>query len=233
MNLFMLGTRSNRLAMLIGTGLGLTLSAMAIAQSDQDSGSSADSLKLPTELTVFGAHDPHVHKATAIVNGTIVTDTDIDQRLALVQVANGGRIKGDELERVRLQVLRNLIDETLQIQAAKAKDIEITSDEIDQTFTRIAGNFKRSPKDFATYLHEVGSSAASMKRQIEGEMAWRRLLSRQVEPFVSVGEEEVRAVMARLNSEKGATEFHIGEIYLSGTPATSNTQSSRSGSTSK
>ena len=222
MNLFKFGTRSSRLAILIGTGLGLALSAMAIAQSDEDATSSADSLNLPKDLTVFGKPDPAVHKATAIVNGTIITDTDIDQRLALVQVANQGRIQGEELERVRLQVLRNLIDETLQIQAAKAKDIEIESDEIDQTFARIAGNFKRKPAEFASYLHEVGSSAASMKRQIEGEMAWRRLLSRQVEPFVNVGDEEVHAVMARLNAEKGATEFRIGEIYLSGTPATSN-----------
>ena len=212
------GAGIGRKTLLAGIGLGIAASA-AIAQVEETP-SSADSLNLPKDLTVFGKVDPSVHKATAIVNGTIITDTDIDQRLALVQVANGGRIQGDELQRVRVQVLRNLIDETLQIQAAKAKDIEIQSDEIDQTFQRIAGNFKRNPKDFAVYLQQVGSSATSMKRQIEGEMAWRRLLSRQVEPFVSVSEEEVNAVLKRLNAEKGATEYHIGEIYLSSTPAT-------------
>jgi peptidyl-prolyl cis-trans isomerase SurA len=59
-----------------------------------------------------------------------------------------------------------------------------------------------------------------MKRQIEGELAWRRVLGRKVEPFVSVSDEEVNAIVSRLNASKGATEYRIGEIFLSGTPAT-------------
>jgi peptidyl-prolyl cis-trans isomerase SurA len=129
------------------------------------------SLNLPKDITFFGKSDPNLHKATAIVNGTIITDTDIDQRLALVLAANGGKIAGEERDRLRLQVLRNLIDEALQIQEAKANEINITPAEIDQTFTRVAGNFKRVPKDFGAYLNSVGSSERSMKRQIEGD--WR------------------------------------------------------------
>ena len=59
-----------------------------------------------------------------------------------------------------------------------------------------------------------------MKRQIEGELAWRRLLGRRVEPFVNVGEEEVNAVIKRLEAAKGTEEYHIAEIYLSSTPET-------------
>ncbi len=212
---------SRGLAGVIATGLGIAISFAALAQTVDDSaGSSADVLKLPSEMTVFGKVDPSIHKATAIINGTIITDTDIDQRLALIQVANGGRIQGEELQRIRLQVLRNLIDETLQIQEAKANEITVSPEEIDQTFARVSGNFKRSPTDFTAYLRTVGSSAASMKRQIEGELAWRRLLGRRVEPFISVGEDEVHAVINRLNAQKGSTEYHIGEIFLSATPAT-------------
>ena len=57
-----------------------------------------------------------------------------------------------------------------------------------------------------------------MKRQIEGELAWRRLLGRQVEPFVNISDDEVKQVLARLQSSKGATEYHVGEIYLSANP---------------
>ncbi|WP_420542863.1 peptidylprolyl isomerase [Sphingomonas naphthae] len=198
-------------------------SQMAIAQQQavpRQPGNSADALDLPTDLQVFGPRDPAIRKATAIVNGTIITDTDVDQRLALVIVANGGQVPDAERERLRLQILRNLIDETLQIQEAAAQDLKVSAAEIDQTFNRLASQFKRTPKDFATYLTSVGSSAASLKRQVEGETAWRRVLGRKVEPFVNVGEEEVKAIMARLNASKGAQEYRIGEIYLSDTPAT-------------
>src|SRR3546814_4524429 len=61
----------------------------------------------------------------AIINGEIITGTVVDQRLALIITANGGKVEEQEKERLRLQVLRNLIDETLQIQEAKANDIVV------------------------------------------------------------------------------------------------------------
>ena len=63
-----------------------------------------------------------------------------------------------------------------------------------------------------------GSSSASIKRQIEGELAWSRLLRRNIQPFVNVSEDEVKSVVDRLNAAKGSDEFRIGEIYLSATP---------------
>ena len=94
---------------------------------------------------------PSVVKATAIVNGEVITQTDIDQRLALLAIANGGQIPADEVERLRQQVLRNLIDETLQIQAAKAEKIEIKQADIDKTVARVAGNVKQTPEQLAAY----------------------------------------------------------------------------------
>lgn len=179
-------------------------------------------LNIPKDITVFGNKDPNIRTATAIVNGTIITQTDVEQRLALVIAANGGTLPDEERERLRLQVLRNLIDETLQIQEAGAQKVEVAPEEVQQTYDRVAANFKKSSKDFGKFLREKGSSETSIKRQIEGEAAWRRVLSRRVEPFVAVSEEEVNAIIARLNASKGANEYHVGEIFLSATPETMN-----------
>ena len=198
----------------------VTVSAPLTGQTVDEGGEVAGGLNLPKDITVFGNRDPNVRTATAIVNGAIITQTDVDQRLALVVAANGGRIADEEKERLRLQVLRNLIDETLQIQEAAAQKIEVSQEEVDQTFLRVASNFKRTPKAFSEYLRAQGSSDASIKRQIEGEQAWRRVLSRKVEPFIAVSEDEVNAIIARLNATKGANEYQVGEIFLSATPAT-------------
>ena len=155
------------------------------------------------------------------MNGEVITQTDVEQRLALVVLANGGSVSAEEKDRLRLQVLRNLIDETLQIQEAAAKDIRVSQQELDENFARVAANFRYTPDNFAKYLTAQGSSARSIKRQIEGEVAWSRLLRREVQPFINVSEEEVRAVVERLQASKGKEEFHIGEIYLSATPENS------------
>jgi peptidyl-prolyl cis-trans isomerase SurA len=178
-------------------------------------------LNLPTNPTIFGKVDPHLRRATAIVNGEIVTGTDVDQRLALIVSANGGKVPPEELERLRLQVLRNLIDETLQIQEAKAATIEIDDEEVMQTFSRVAQqNFGQNPAALEKYLTGIGSSSASLKRQIKGELAWQRLLRRNVQPFINISDGEVREMMDRLKAAKGTEEYRIGEIYLSATDET-------------
>ncbi len=175
-------------------------------------------LNLPTDLTTFGKVDPYLRKATAIVNGDVITGTDIDQRLALIVLANGGKVAPEELERLRLQVLRNLIDESLQIQEAKSNEVTISKAEIDASYLRVSRNFKRTPEVMSVYLRQQGSSDRSIKRQIHGELAWSRLLRRRVEPFVNVSEDEVKSIMTRLQASKGTKEYRVGEIYLSATP---------------
>ena len=87
---------------------------------------SSQALHLPENLEVFGSAMPSVIKATAIVNGDVITGTDVDQRVALMAIANGSdSIPPDQLNELRQQVLRNLIDETHEIQAARDDKIEI------------------------------------------------------------------------------------------------------------
>jgi peptidyl-prolyl cis-trans isomerase SurA len=178
-------------------------------------------LNLPANPTIFGNADPHLRRATAIVNGEIITGTDVDHRLALIVSANGGKVPPEEMERLRLQVLRNLIDETLQIQESKAATIDIDDEEVNQTFERVAQqNFGQNPAALEKYLTSIVSSSGSLKRQIKGELAWQRLLRRNVQPFISVSDGEVREMMDRLKAAKGTEEYRIGEIYLSATQET-------------
>lgn len=216
--------KSSRFTTRILAGIGTSLLACAaIAQPSQDQtveavDAASSALDIPESVVLFGQRDPNLRKATALVNGEVITQTDVEQRLALVVLANGSNVSEEEKARLRLQVLRNLIDETLQIQEAAAKDIRVPAAELEDNFARVAANFRYTPDNFAKYLTQQGSSARSIKRQIEGEVAWSRLLRREVQPFINVSEDEVRSVVDRLQAAKGKEEFHIGEIYLSASP---------------
>jgi peptidyl-prolyl cis-trans isomerase SurA len=201
--------------------LALATSAAAQQAGGQDSRpaiNSSQSLHLPQNPEVFGAQMPSVIKATAIVNGDVITGTDVDQRLQLLAIANGAPIPADQVDTLRQQVLRNLIDETLEIQAAKEDKIEIKKADIDRTLQRVAANVKQTPQQLAAYLQANGSSIATLRRQIEGEIAWQRLQSDKIE--VTVGDDEVKAVLDKLNASKGTEEYRVGEIFLSATPYT-------------
>ncbi|MGL5838544.1 MAG: peptidylprolyl isomerase [Sphingorhabdus sp.] len=166
-------------------------------------------------------NDPNVRRATAVVNGEIITGTDVDQRLALILAANDEPLPAEEIARFRTQILANLIDETLQIQEAAANEIEVSDKEVNEYFARVAQqNFRRSLADTEKYLASKNSSVSTLKRQIKAELAWNRLLGRNVRPFINVSDDEVNAIIQRVDATKGSTEYRLGEIYLSSTPET-------------
>src|SRR6185312_11969000 len=198
-------------------------SAAAAQQADQQQSqpiNSTQSLHLPDNPEIFGTAMPPIIKATAIVNGDVITGTDVDQRLALLAIANGNSIPPDQVDPLRQQVLRNLIDETLEIQAAKADKIDVPKADIDKTVLRVASGVKQTPDQLAVYLQTHGSSIDSLRRQIQGEIAWSRLQHDKIESGVSVGDDEVKAVLDKLNASKGTEEYRVGEIFLSSTPYT-------------
>ncbi|QPC97975.1 peptidylprolyl isomerase [Qipengyuania soli] len=196
-----------------------SLALSPVAGAAQEAAGADAPLNLPANVSVLGNANPNVRKATAVVNGYVITGTDVDQRTALLVAANRQGIPDEELERVKMQVLRNLIDETLQIQAAQAQEMDIPQAEIDQTYARVAAqNFEQRPQAMDEYLRSIGSSPASLKRQIQGELAWQRLLRRNVAPFVNVSTDEVNELIQRLEASRGTDEYRLGEIYLSATP---------------
>jgi len=202
-------------------GAAVALAGLCAASAyAQVGGADSEGLNIPQDLAILGETNPDNRQATATVNGQIITGTDVEQRVALVVDANQAQVSGDELRRLKLQVLRNLIDETLQIQDATALEIPVTQEEVDRTYNRLATErFNRSPDQLAEYLQGVGSSAGSLKRQIQGELSWDRIIRRNIAPFVNVSQEEVNELYERLQESRGTAEYRIGEIYLSATPA--------------
>lgn len=221
MNWFQVTRGGRRVAAIAMLSIGLGMAGTVLAQTDDDADSAPaphTGLDLPSAVEIFGKFDPNVRKPTAIVNRTVITGTDVDQRMALIVALNDIKLTAQLRDQLRLQVLRSLIDETLQVQEAAAHDIKVTPQELDQGFNRVARNFNRSPDEMRKFLKDIGSSEATLRRQVEAQLAWQRLLSRQVSPFINVGDEEVKAVIDRIEAAKGTEEYHLKEIYLQALP---------------
>jgi peptidyl-prolyl cis-trans isomerase SurA len=71
--------RSARLVTVVPLTLGLALAGAAFAQQGDTPVNSTTTLRLPQNPQIFGTPLPSVVKATAIVNGEVITQTDIDE----------------------------------------------------------------------------------------------------------------------------------------------------------
>ncbi len=200
---------------------GSFLSVVAVAQTAGDQPRQGG-LAIPSDVSFVGPAEQNVARATAIVNDEIITQTDVEQRMALMLASQRVQLSAEEQQRLRAQILRNLIDETLQIQAARENEMAVEQREIDQYYARFAQGFGHTPQTFGDYLRTIGSSERSVKRQITGELSWQRL-QRYRMTRVSVADEEVRQVLDRLNASRGSSEYRVGEIYVSATPETAAT----------
>ena len=149
----------------ISTMIGLMAAAAVgitpvLAQTVSDNEVPTTSLNIPGNVQLYGDAKPNVYRPSATVNGEIITATDIEQRLALIRIANNNvELPAEEMQRLRNQVFSNLIDEKLQIQEAKAAKIEIDENVANQQFARLAGRFKQTPEQFTQYLASKNSSA--------------------------------------------------------------------------
>lgn len=187
------------------------------AQTVQDDNEVEAGLELPNGQKFFGNIDPNTRRATAIVNGEILTGTDVEHRLELLLAIQNASPTEEEKKQLRAQILANLIDETLQIQEARANEIEVSSaDIVSRAERRSLEMFRRPISELPAYLKEIGSSQDSFIRFIEGQIAWSRLLARNVR--VNVSEQEVNAILDKLKADKGKTEYRVSEIYLSFNP---------------
>jgi peptidyl-prolyl cis-trans isomerase SurA len=198
----------------------IALPAAAQTVNDEQAAPPQAGLDLPSNLQLFGKADPNIRKPTALVNGYVITGTDVEQRLAWLVALNDWKLTAQDRDQLRLQVLRLLIDETLQIQAATADKITIDKADVDRSFNGLGRRMNRSPDQMRTWLRQVGSSERSVRRQIEGEVAWSRVLRRRVD--VSVGDAEINAMLERLRAARGTEEYHFFEIYMNATPDRAN-----------
>ena len=149
-----------------------------------------------------------------LVNDEPISSYDINQRLRLVIAISGGVRTQEEFLQVREQVIQSMVDEKLQLQEAAEVELEVPDEQLEQFFARRAQGVGQEPEQFAEALSSIGSSKATMKKQMEAEIAWSQLVQGRLGAFVSVSDEEVDAFIQRIYDNRGKFEYRLGEIVL-------------------
>lgn len=151
----------------------------------------------------------------AIVNDAVISKYDLDQRVRLVVATSGIQPTRENIERIREQVLRSLVDEKLQMQEAERLELEIEDEEVDQSITGIAQRAGMTSDEIIEYLDENGVNEAALRTQITADVAWNRVISARFAPLVQIGEDEIDETLARINNDASQVQFQLAEIYLS------------------
>jgi peptidyl-prolyl cis-trans isomerase SurA len=150
----------------------------------------------------------------AVVNDEAISLRDLQARMDLV-VLSGNLPRTEEVRgRLAPQVLRGLIDEQIQLQEARRLGIEVTPEEIDRGIGLIAERNRIPAETLLGYLRERGVSDDALRRQVQAQIAWARVVGRSLQPRVVVTPEQVDLAAQAFQSGQGRPEYFLREIVL-------------------
>ncbi|GAB4356770.1 MAG: hypothetical protein Kow00114_07890 [Kiloniellaceae bacterium] len=153
-------------------------------------------------------------RPAAVVNDDIISVLDLAMRVQLAVVAAGVQDSQEVRRRLTPQVLRNLIDERLQMQEAKRLDISVTDVQVAGALEQIAQQNNMTEGQFLTMLRNRGIIPTTLIDQIRAQIAWQAIIQRRLRPNVVITQEEVEEVVNRLSARRGAIERRVSEIFI-------------------
>ena len=165
-------------------------------------------------MTFNTAEAREVEGIAAIVNDEVISKFDVDQRVNLFLVTSGIERTPQNIDGLRRQVLRTLIQEKLQLQEARDSEIEISRAEIDAAMQDMASGTNRSLDEVEKFLKENNVHIRTMEDQIEAELAWNRFVRGRFGGQVSIGELEIDETLERAEAAMNQDRVNISEILL-------------------
>ncbi len=157
----------------------------------------------------------------AVVNDRAISVFDLQQRID-VAIYNANLARTDDIRRrVAGTVLRNLVDETLQVEEARDKGVRVTDRDIAEAIARIEDGNGVPRGELEAFLIERGIAVGTVVDQIRSQIAWGKYVNQRIRPTIGVSEEEIDEELARLENNRGRPEFLVSEIVLYDDPAAS------------
>lgn len=153
-------------------------------------------------------------RIAAVVNDEVITSQELSARVNLVLATSGAPTDPQTQRRLMQQVLRGVIDEKLQLQEAERLRLTVSDEEINRAFAAIAQRNRMSPEAFKAALAERGISESVLRAQLRGQIAWAKVVNRELRPRVVVTQDQVELALKDASSGGQDIELAVGEILL-------------------
>ncbi|MFZ5781042.1 MAG: peptidylprolyl isomerase [Pseudomonadota bacterium] len=153
-------------------------------------------------------------RVLARVNDDAITDFDLSQRVVFAIRTTGLQDSPDLRQRMAPQILRQMIDERLQLQDAKRLGMKPSDAELQQRLSDIERAAGMARGQFKQYIQSTGVPFDIAIQQIEAQIAWSNIIRRRVRRQVDVSEAEIDDALNRMRSNVGKTESRVAEIFV-------------------
>ena len=155
-----------------------------------------------------------VASIAAVVNGTVITQGDVNNRARLFALSTGLPLTPDVLNRLAPQVTRQLIDERLQLQEVEKQHIVVPDKAIAAAIADIEKRNTMAAGDLRQKLAAQGVGFGTLIDQIRTQLGWTQVLRKKLGASAQPSPQDIADRLARIKAQTGHNEYNVGEIFI-------------------
>ncbi|MBI2708009.1 MAG: peptidylprolyl isomerase [Proteobacteria bacterium] len=153
-------------------------------------------------------------RIAAIVNKSVITQTDLMNRLRLAAISSGLELTPQNLDKIKPQMLRVMIDEKLQLAEAEKDKIKITDDQIKDAIGRLEAANGMPTGYIAQLMQGNNIPLKALEDQIKANLVWVELIREKYSSTLQIAEGEVDQEVKLQKEKETKTQYHLAEIVL-------------------
>ena len=162
-----------------------------------------------------GATQISLDKIVAIVDESVITERDLNNRIRLVKVdfaQSGRRLPSDDV--LNRQVLEALIADSLLMQEAKRRGIKITDGQLNQTMQRVAQQNNMSLSECRQTLIKEGVDYDEYRESLRKELTINNLRNQYGQRNAIISETEVDEFIKLSGGDNSNYEYRMSHILI-------------------
>ncbi|MEK9886155.1 MAG: peptidylprolyl isomerase, partial [Pelagibacteraceae bacterium] len=149
-----------------------------------------------------------------IVEKGVITEREIQDSLLInIDKTKKSSLPKSELEKIRKEVIKVLIEKKLITQYAIKINLTPTEQEIDKIIENILKNNQISEEELKIQLENDGGNINLFRDDIKFNLTVQKIKDREIMPFVNVSEYEIDAWLKK-NKNNSETEYKISHILI-------------------
>ncbi|MEQ8321107.1 MAG: peptidylprolyl isomerase [Rhodospirillales bacterium] len=165
-------------------------------------------------VTPHPARSQSTLNIAAVVNDDVISIYDLSQRILMVITFSNIPNTAQNQQRIAPDILRRLIIEKLHMQEAKRLGIEVPESAIKNSIAELESRNNIPPGQMNATLEQRNIDPESLRQQVEAELAWVDVVRTLFRRLVTVSNQEVDDIIAKMQADAGKPEYLVSEIFL-------------------
>lgn len=150
----------------------------------------------------------------AIVNDTIITTDDVQERGKLLVSTGSGNLSKAAVKRAESRALQMLVNEALQMQEAKRLSVDVTEEEIQNAIIGLEKARHKPAGSLIAFLEAQGIDKTTMINQVRAQIAWNKVVTERLRRNVTISDDEIIRAQFAENNAPGRPHYHISALSV-------------------